>query len=129
MTAKDFTGRISAYYGHHYTPLEQEVLGPWLVLFAKGAGDFAALFDAVTSLVSKAYGKLPDKAQLAEAARELKKRRDPNALPPPPVWEPPNLSPAEVAEMERLCDLSTLFPGYTPSGRDFTPNRSAAGAV
>ena len=115
MNAKAFTDALKLYYGPAYTEVERQVLGPWLVRFERQGGDFAALFDAVTERVSKAFGKLPDKAQLAEAAKGLD-RRDPNALPTLPrrPWTP--LTEQEQAEVDRLSDLSSVIPGYRPSG-------------
>ena len=117
MNAKSFTEALRAYYGQVYTEAERQVIGPWLVRYERSGGRFDALFDAVTESVSKAFGKLPDKAQLAEAAKSCRPARDANALPPPPPREIKPLSDAEQAELE--AGLLALMPGFRPSGRHF----------
>lgn len=84
--AAQFLSAVQGYYEGKYSPRDIAVLGPWIDSFESSRGNFALLFDCLTEVFSKTFGKLPDKARMVEAKKLLDERQyvDVNALPAPP---------------------------------------------
>lgn len=105
MNPAEMIRSLETFYGTPHTPryigMDLEIMSSYIrkLFDAKGHGFLDQLFEQVTLDVSKSYGKLPDKAQLNEAAKKILPKADPNALPPPPKV-PPVLSDQEVFNME-----------------------------
>ncbi|ADX42581.1 hypothetical protein [Tetrasphaera phage TJE1] len=105
MNPAEMIRSLETFYGTPHTPryigMDLEIISSYIrkAFDAKGHGFLDQLFEQVTLDVSKSYGKLPDKAQLNEAAKKILPKADPNALPPPPKV-PPVLSDQEAYNME-----------------------------
>ena len=95
----EFLLAVQGYYEGKYTSRDSAVLGPWIDNFEAGRGNFALLFDCLTEVFSKTFGKLPDKARMVEAKKLLDERQyvdfDANALPAPPDQKFVGLTQAE----------------------------------
>lgn len=105
MNPAEMIRSLETFYGTPQTPryrgMDLEILSSYVrkAFDDKGPVFLDQLFEQVTLDVSKSYGKLPDKAQLNEAAKKILPKADPNALPPPPKV-PPVLSEQEAYNME-----------------------------
>lgn len=71
MIPAEFAKALQSYYGQKYGEVDRPIVYAWIKRFHEGGGDLDALFEQVTTDVSKNFGKLPDKALLTQSASKL----------------------------------------------------------
>ncbi len=129
MTPVDLIKNLQAYYGVRYTEIEQPVVAAWVKsAYAKGGPDHLdAVWEQVTTDVSKNFGKVPDKALLNDAAEKVRPAKDPNRLPALPAPIAPVLTEQQEQEWYEVeLDIRSIAAKY---GRPISDERIKAQVV